>query len=577
LVREGEPDLLAEVRSRLATGEPLDLLAEASGLVAALDPRSRSPFDRTASRDEGSASLDELVRTFAEVDRIETSALLAVIAQLAPGDLLRARARRYLADRRHVLPEWLRRLDEAEAYRCVEVVHVLGDGDDLIVGVRLEDGQELSIVVYVDHNLGAVAKDAFVVSGPVDELVAMMREHTEVPLDTEWRELDPADARARITEAVEHGALMFPPFESETWPACRPLVEWVARLLPEGGAGYERPEWDDAGRAALTESFFASDFGARLDDREHRDLFESILWFATDYGPGDPLRWSPTAVEILLSDWIPRKIVAPTKFLSEAPALLRAFVGYAHAERGIRPGLTEETLAAVDEWEPEYQRTIRSPRLQGPAALLAAMGALDSDGPWGLSGGNESNASYDTAGTMLESLQRAVGSKEALSALSDDALPDEAFVWDGIPEDVRGKVGEILERCDRCCDELLDVEYRTACRRYLARVVTGDPEVLRRPGRADTAAAAVCWTVGKANELFVPSGGGMLVKDLLGHFGLAQGSVSQRAATLMKAAGIGSDRGYHPAWDVALGTPDLLVCSCRRRIIERRDRYVEST
>ena len=64
LVRAGEPDLLAEVRSRLATGEPLDLLAEASGLVAALDPRSRSPFDRTASRDEGSASLDELVWTF---------------------------------------------------------------------------------------------------------------------------------------------------------------------------------------------------------------------------------------------------------------------------------------------------------------------------------------------------------------------------------------------------------------------------------------------------------------------------------------------------------------------------------
>jgi hypothetical protein len=97
LVRAGEPDLLAEVRSRLATSEPLDLLVEASVFLAALDPRSRSPFDRTASRDEASASLDELVRTFPEVDRIETSALLAGIAQLAPDGLFRAQARRYLA------------------------------------------------------------------------------------------------------------------------------------------------------------------------------------------------------------------------------------------------------------------------------------------------------------------------------------------------------------------------------------------------------------------------------------------------------------------------------------------------
>jgi AcrR family transcriptional regulator len=102
------------------------------------------------------------------------------------------------------------------------MVHVLGDGDDLIVGVRLKDGRELSILVYVDHNLGTIAKDAFVVPGPIDELVAMMRDHTEVPLDTELREIDPADARAMITQVVEHGAWMFPPFESETWPACRP-------------------------------------------------------------------------------------------------------------------------------------------------------------------------------------------------------------------------------------------------------------------------------------------------------------------------------------------------------------------
>ena len=69
-----------------------------SSLVAALDPRSRSPFDRTASSRRGLREPGGAGRTFAEVDRIETSALLAGIAQLAPNDPLKARARWYLAD-----------------------------------------------------------------------------------------------------------------------------------------------------------------------------------------------------------------------------------------------------------------------------------------------------------------------------------------------------------------------------------------------------------------------------------------------------------------------------------------------
>ena len=100
-----------------------------------------------------------------------------------------------------------------------------------------------------------------------------------------------------------------------------------------------------------------------------------MIWFGVDYGPGDPLRWSPVAVEIILVNWIPRKIVADAVYLSKAPELLRAFVRFCHAERGIRTELTRDTLAAIDVYEPDYQRTIRSPRPQGPMALLAAMGA----------------------------------------------------------------------------------------------------------------------------------------------------------------------------------------------------------
>src|SRR5207302_9785901 len=98
--------------------------------------------------------------------------------------------------------------------------------------------------VYIDHNLGTVVKDAFVVAEPVAELVAFMREKADDP-DTSWIDLRLADAKVRIAEAIDAGAMTFPPFESDTWPACRPLIEWITRLLPDGGTGYERPEWGE--------------------------------------------------------------------------------------------------------------------------------------------------------------------------------------------------------------------------------------------------------------------------------------------------------------------------------------------
>jgi hypothetical protein len=64
---------LAGIRARLATGEPLELLGEASGLVSAVDPRSRNPMERDPASMAG-PSLAALVETFANVDRRETTA-----------------------------------------------------------------------------------------------------------------------------------------------------------------------------------------------------------------------------------------------------------------------------------------------------------------------------------------------------------------------------------------------------------------------------------------------------------------------------------------------------------------------
>ena len=322
--------------------------------------------------------------------------------------------------------------------------------------------------------------------------------------DTEARELAPADARVRITEAIEHGALIYPPYESDSWPASRPLVEWMTGLLPTGGVGYPRVRTGATPRTAeLTERFLGSPHGAGLDDPDHRSLLESLLWFGTDYGPGDPLGWSPTRVEILLLDWLPRKIVADAEFLAKAPELLRALIRFSHHERGIRTALTEQTLRAVDEFEPEYQRLVRSPRPQGPAALLAAMGVPIADAPWESS---ERRAPRTRTRCSLDFLARDRRRRgRRCPPWTRRRCRPRTSTGSASRRTCTTGWREVLERVDDCCTALLDLEYRTAARRLLAALATADPDIFRRRARADTAAAAVCWIVGRANGLFDPT------------------------------------------------------------------------
>ncbi|MCC7076602.1 MAG: hypothetical protein IT198_05700 [Acidimicrobiia bacterium] len=77
--------------------------------------------------------------------------------------------------------------------------------------------------------------------------------------------------------------------------------------------------------------------------------------------------------------------------------------------------------------------------------------------------------------------------------------------------------------------------------------------------------------IGKANHLFTQSSRNpFYVKDMASHFGLVQSSFSQRADTLLRAAGF---ENAHRFAEIHLGTPDLLVSARRRKILELRERY----
>ncbi len=549
------------LRDALVEPDPFVFPLVVSGVMAALDPRTSLALDEPGPTDIPERPDPEvLIETLQEIDLAETTAALHVIAALTDDEDLAGRIRRTLQLRRHPVPRAVRDLPKIGVKRVVEMTEPFGDGDDLLLDLR-GAGVTATFVVYVDHNLGTVVKDGFVVPAALDEMIADLRRQPGAA-HLSFAEMDPAEARTKLSEAIGRGLTTYPPLENgdedengdETWPASRPLLEMLLRGLPEGGPGYPDPELDEQGAAELLSDFLASPFArdaaAGPAGAELAAVAELLVTFGTSYLGGRPHRWSPATVKILLDAWYPTNVVAPPEHLLAVPDVLRALIRFCHARQGIAPELTDDTLDAVDVLEPAYLAEMQDPDGIQHRGQLAHLYALLGD----------------PRTIAREPLLRAVGGEAALEVLDGEPLPDEEVDWAAIPDDIHPRIREIAERVDPFALAEFGVEFRTACRRFLGRAAAADPSIFRRRSSADLAAAAIIWAIGKAN-LLVAVSGGMQTSELTSRLGV-KGSPSQRAQTLLRVIGVDEQLAYS---HIDLGMPDLLVSSRRAEIIQRRD------
>jgi hypothetical protein len=86
------------------------------------------------------------------------------------------------------------------------LLDVLGDRDELLIGARFADGQELTCVAFIDHNMIPEVKDAFFVPDLIGKVLAATAERIADP-DTSFVDMSLADARAWI----HHGLKQFLP------------------------------------------------------------------------------------------------------------------------------------------------------------------------------------------------------------------------------------------------------------------------------------------------------------------------------------------------------------------------------
>jgi hypothetical protein len=352
--REDEgTDLFAEIGEILSADDSLALLLMASHQIGVTDPQLLA----TLQEDFEVPTLEAFEELLLRAPQEESSALLAALAVLSGDGERRKRAYQEIADRAHPLPRWLAELPATEAEpRAIELPDPFGDGETLLVSVTLPGGHPLTAIVVVDHDLGTAVADGHILPLTLDQVVRTATSSaSDDDEDPAPRPIEPADARARVTEAVQQGSLIDPPVVTERWPFSRALLEWMISLLPEGGTGYRWPSRDGVALDDLVERFRASEYAVGVEDAGN--LLPRVLGFLAGRPPHDPLRVSPASVAVVYG-WISEDVVAPVDELAAVPDLLRAYARFAHHERGLPAAMTEETLAALDEYDAQYRKLI---------------------------------------------------------------------------------------------------------------------------------------------------------------------------------------------------------------------------
>jgi hypothetical protein len=252
------------------------------------------------------------------------------------------------------------------------------DGVSVMVGFD-GPGTPCTIGVYIDHNLGGLAKDVFAVPASVDEVLTQLRDSHEGFAELEYRSISLMEASARWKAGFDMTDMSLDPPTSEDLDHLRALV--MARLakLPVGEAvpGPGMLEEDERERvlAEFLESDDAADLRSSGDELNEDEvvgyLAHQVMTYSLDYAGGTPLRFSPVMVELFCLDWAPRKIAADGDAFTFLPHVLGAWIRFVGRRRGIPDESIRAAVEAVHDHAPEMIELSEDPETLGPAKTMA--------------------------------------------------------------------------------------------------------------------------------------------------------------------------------------------------------------
>lgn len=509
-----------------------------------------------------------------EMDTEETVAVARVWAELTGDTLLAKRASTALRSHASGAPQWLAQIGRTTAVRAVSLLSVLHHEETILVEMST-GGVPFTLAAAVTRAGSPYLEDAYPVGMTVDGALGT------TSLDDEnviVKDVSLADARARISEAIDMSDHMLPPIETDTWPLVRPLLTWALTRLPAGGSGFDLHEWTPEELEEYVNDFMGSPWARQLHADARFDA-QLLLDFQANYGSNQPLRWGSDFTARVLLDLIPRKVMSPPDGLLMFPTVLRALIPWANSRSGVPDGITQNALEVVDDVEEDFR------------ALVTGDAMEDDDSPSGVfddffSLMSSTSTFLDFALWELWRLEEEVGGSDALENLDEGPLPAEGFQTSGIPDDIAPRLQDLARQVGELADEVFkDAEMKTSAFRVLAAAATRSPQVFRRRFTDRPTVASICWITGRINHWFDPG----VPERTVGHLMQVAGAKStpgQRAATLRsairpaEAVATGSDDSraifedelWDPAAEWLLGDPSFLTGAARSMIGEERDR-----
>jgi hypothetical protein len=277
-------------------------------------------------------------------------------------------------------PAWAEAIGHLDIRRAAVLRDaVFDDGATIFLESAHPGEQSHALGVYIDNNLGVMATDVVIVPSIAEVGRALEAEDTD-DLELVIEPIDIAEAGARIRAALELTDMSFDPAVSEDYGALRSLV--LLRIDEVPYAETEPvPEVDPEERGRLHREFLASrEAGGMSAESVEADVVRAAIDFCTDYVDGRPLRWSPALVELFMTGWLPRKVIADADYFDAVPEALGAWVRYAGRQRNIPGWAIERTIEAIADCADEMSGEASSGVARGPAGdFIAAAQAAGVD------------------------------------------------------------------------------------------------------------------------------------------------------------------------------------------------------
>jgi hypothetical protein len=361
---------LSGARELLAIDDPLEAEDWASGVLGAFY-QLPVPFD---VRERLERSLGPALVQGAERQRNATGlAVLYALAGVTGDELGARRAAARMAARGVPRPRWADVIGTPDYVGGYSVSDPFGDQIGYYLIFRYADRKPHMVMALYDENLGGIIKDAF---------VAELREDVDprtvlgTDPDVTVQDADPAEAAARIGRAVATGDLFVDNDWAPDFKETRALLLARLRLLPAVELPVPPEPPDDEAREALTQEFLTAALAPQRE--ETLRIVDHCMIARCDFGDGDPLRWSPTVVELFMLDYLPRKVSLSPAEIEALPEVLTAWVRFALTRRGLDERFIVETEEAVQDLTEEFREAVNDSDSFGPAKAI--MRALQADG-----------------------------------------------------------------------------------------------------------------------------------------------------------------------------------------------------